>query len=192
VDREAKRRELRVPDDAIVLGLGARLSSVKGLTYLLKALPEVIRQFPTVVLVIAGDGPLEEDLKAEADSLGVEDHVEFVGPRTDMAELLKTFDLYILPSVSEGLPMVLLEAMAAGCPIVATGVGGVPSAIEDGVSGLLAPPRDPAALAAVITRALGDEPLRRRMALAGRQVFAARFSAETMTRRYEQLYRREA
>jgi glycosyltransferase involved in cell wall biosynthesis len=88
--------------------------------------------------------------------------------------------------------MVLLEAMAAGCPIVATSVGGVPSAIEDGVNGLLVPPQNPAMLARAVVLALGDAALRRRLALAGKQAFAARFSAETMTRRYERLYRREA
>jgi glycosyltransferase involved in cell wall biosynthesis len=192
VDRVARRRELGIPADAMVLGIAARLSPPKGVTYLLKALPEVVRRLPNVVLVVAGDGPLEQGLKAESESLTLGSHVKFVGPRADMPELLKLFDLYVLPSISEGLPMVLLEAMAAGCPIVSTRVGGVPSAIESGVNGLLVPPQDPASLARAIVLALGDEALRRRFALAGKQAFAARFSAQTMTRRYERLYRREA
>ncbi len=192
IDREAKRRELGIPADATVLGIGVRLSAQKGLTYLVQALPEVVGRFPRVVLVIAGEGPLEQDLRNEAEGLGLGGRVKFIGPRVDVPELLQVFDLYVLPSLWEGLPMVLLEAMAAGCPIVATGVGGVPSAIEDGVNGLLVPPRDPAALAHAIVRVLGDETLRRRMGQAGKQVFGERFSAEKMTRRYEQLYRRQA
>ena len=192
VDRDARRCELGVPTDALVLGIAARLSPPKGVVHAIRAMPGVLARQPRAILIIAGDGPLEHELKDEAAGLGISSHVRFVGPRADIPELLKTFDLYILPSESEGLPMVLLEAMAAGCPIVASSVGGVPSAVEDGVNGLLVPPRDPAALAGAILRALGDEPLRRRLALAGRQVFRARFSAETMTRRYERLYLRQA
>ncbi len=192
VDREAMRRALGIPSDAVILGVGARLSPPKGVTYLLRALPEIVARVPRAVLIVAGEGPLEQDLKAEAERLVLGNHLKFVGPRADMPELLGLFDLYVLPSVSEGLPMVLLEAMAAGCPIVATSVGGVPSAIEDGVNGLLVPPRNPAMLAGAVIKVLEDGELRRRFTLAGRQVFAARFSAETMTRRYERLYRREA
>jgi glycosyltransferase involved in cell wall biosynthesis len=192
VDRTARRRELGIVSDALVLGIGVRLSEQKGITYLLEAMPTIVARIPRAVLVIAGEGPLEQDLKAEAERLGLGHHVKFVGPRLDVPELLKVFDLYVLPSLWEGLPMVLLEAMAAGCPIVATSVGGVPSAIETGVNGLLVPPQDPAMLAQAVVLALGDESLRRRLALAGKQAFAARFSAETMTRRYERLYRRQA
>jgi glycosyltransferase involved in cell wall biosynthesis len=190
VDRQAKRRELGLPADALVLGIGVRLSDQKGIAYLLQAMPEIVARVPRAVLVVAGEGPLEHDLKAQAERLALGSHVTFVGPRLDVPELLKVFDLYVLPSLWEGLPMVLLEAMAAGCPVVATSVGGVPSAIESGVNGLLVPPRDPAALARALVRVLQDETLRRRFALAGKQAFAARFSAETMTRRYERLYRR--
>ncbi|HEY3383879.1 MAG TPA: glycosyltransferase [Vicinamibacterales bacterium] len=191
VDREAKRRKLGIPDDAVVLGIGVRLTDQKGITYLLKALPKVVARFPRVVLVVAGEGPLEEDLRVEAEHLELAGHVKFVGPRTDMPELLKVFDLYVLPSLWEGLPMVLLEAMAAGCPIVATNVGGVSSAIETGVNGMLVPPSDPEGLADAITTLLGDQSLRRRFAENARQVFEMRFSAETMTRRYERLYLRQ-
>jgi glycosyltransferase involved in cell wall biosynthesis len=192
VDQLARRRELGIPADAAVLGIGVRLSEQKGITYLLEAMPEIVARVPRAVLVVAGEGPLEQDLKAEAERLALGSHVKFVGPRLDVPELLKVFDLYVLPSLWEGLPMVLLEAMAAGCPIVATSVGGVPSAIEDGVNGLLVPPRNPAMLARAVVLALGDQALCRRLALAGKQAFAARFSADTMTRRYERLYRRQA
>jgi glycosyltransferase involved in cell wall biosynthesis len=190
-DRAEARAEFGIPRGAKAIGLAVRLTEQKGITFLLNALPAVARAFPDVVLVVAGEGPAEAALKSEAEALGVAGRVRFVGPRRDVPVLLKALDAYVLPSVWEGLPMVLLEAMAAGCPIVATSVGGVPSALEDGRNGLLVPPRDPAELATAITRMLGDDALSRRCQASGKEIFARRFSARAMTRRYEQLYLRQ-
>ena len=120
--------------------------------------------------------------------MGIGDRVHFVGVRLDIPDVLRAADIFVLSSTWEGLPMVILEALAAGCPIVSTAVGGVPSAIDDGVSGILVPPSDPAALAAGIGRAAQDPAQRRRIAEGGKAVFAARFSADAMARRYESLY----
>ena len=190
IDRDRKRKELGIRETGPVIGLGVRLAEQKGITYLLQAMPVVAASFPDVSLVIAGVGELEEALKKEASDLGVEANVFFVGPRLDMPELLKLFDLYVLPSLWEGLPMVLLEAMAAGCPIVATDVGGNSMAVTSGHNGSLIEARDPAALAAEICRLLSDAHLRDQYAQAGRAVFDSRFSAEIMTRQYEKLYLR--
>ncbi len=190
VDVEHKRHELQIPAGTTVIGIGVRLAEQKGICYLLQALPVIVRRFPQVMLVIAGEGPLAEELRAQARSLGLEPHVRFLGPRIDVPELLKVFDLYVLPSLWEGLPMVLLEAMAAGCPIVATDVGGISSAIEHGSNGLLVKPADPESLAQAIIRLVADPALRQNMARAGRRVFLERFSADVMTRRYERLYQR--
>ncbi len=191
VDRSAKRCELGILDNGPVIGLGVRLSEQKGITYLLKAMPEILRQVPGTTLVIAGEGPLEDDLKQEAANLGVASHVRFLGPRLDIPELLKLFDLYVLPSNWEGLPMVLLEAMAAGCPIVATDVGGVSTAVQNDYNGSLVASRDPLALAHQVTRLLKDEHLRSAYARNGRRIFAQRYSARTMTAAYERLYLRQ-
>lgn len=192
VDRAAARADLGLDADSLVIGVAARLSVEKGIAYLLEALPRVVSCFPAVVLLIAGEGPLEAELRRMAKALGVDHHVRFLGPRTDIPLLLSLFDVYALPSLSEGLPMILLEAMAAGCPILATAVGGIPSAVQSEVNGLLVPPQDPASLAAALTRVLASPELRHRLADQARGSFRARFSAEAMARQYERLYRRQA
>ena len=190
-DPAAKRRELGLRESGPVIGLAARLTEQKGVRYLLDAMPALVARFPDLTLVIAGIGVLEPELRAQAAASGVADHVRFVGVRRDMPELLQLFDVFCVPSIWEGLPMSVLESLAAGCPLVASAVGGVPSAIEHGVSGLLLPPRDPAALADAISTLLRDPALARRYAAAGRRVFDERFSAEAMTRQYERLYLRQ-
>jgi len=124
-DPESKKRELGISNTGPIIGLGVRLSEQKGITYLLQAMPALVAEFPSIILLIAGSGPLEETLKSEAEQLGVNNNVHFLGPRLDLNEIIRLFDVYVLPSLWEGLPMVLLEAMAAGLPIVATDVGGV-------------------------------------------------------------------
>jgi glycosyltransferase involved in cell wall biosynthesis len=190
IDREKKRRELNIRETGPVIGLGVRIAEQKGITYLLQAMPAVIQMFPDISLVIAGTGELEDSLKREARDLGIDKNVFFVGPRLDMPELLKLFDAYVLPSLWEGLPMVLLEAMAAGCPIIATDVGGNYMAVTHRVNGSLVEPKNPQKLAAEICTLLNDEKLRIQYAETGREIFANRFSAEIMTRQYEKLYLR--
>ena len=114
--------------------------------------------------------------------------MHFLGLRHDMPELLRLFDVYVLSSLREGLPMAILEAMAAECPVVATRVGGIHSVIEDGVNGLLVPPRDPGALVIAIAKLLRDPDLRCRFAARSLAVFDRGYSAEQMIRRYEALY----
>ena len=188
IDREKKKKDLGLTGFDPIIGLGVRLTEQKGITYLLRAMPEIIKHFPRVALVIAGEGPLEQDLKNEAKTLGIEKSVYFLGPRLDMPELLKLFDLYVLPSLWEGLPMVLLEAMAAGCPIVATDVGGVREAIRNQQNGSLAPPRKSEALSKEILKILIDEGTSYKYTAKGRQIFAREFSASVMAKRYESLY----
>ena len=146
-----------------MIGLCVRLSEQKGITYLLKAMPEVIAKYPDITLIIAGKGVLREKLEKEAKKLGVEDNVYFIGPRMDIAELLNIFDLYVLPSIWEGLPMVVIEAMAAKCPILATNVGGNGQAIVNGESGILIEPKNARALTDAIIDVLSDEALRSKL-----------------------------
>jgi glycosyltransferase involved in cell wall biosynthesis len=191
IDLAAKRRELGLPATGPVIGTIARFTDQKGITYLIEAMPELLRAHPTLSLVVAGEGELAPEYHRRAAELGVTGQVHIVGVRTDVADLLQLFSAFVLPSVWEGLPMVILEALAAGCPIVASGVGGVPSAIQHEVNGSLVEPRQPAQLARQIGRLLSDDELRERYRVEGRRVFQARYSAEAMTRQYEKLYLRQ-
>ncbi|MEW5744181.1 MAG: glycosyltransferase family 4 protein [Nitrospirota bacterium] len=188
VDKDEKKKELGFGGRGPVIGFASRVARQKGLTYLLKAMPEIIQVFPECVLVIAGEGPEESPLQQEAANLNIKDHVVFLGPRLDIPELLKLFDILVLPSVWEGLPMILLEAMAAGCPTVATDVGGVSTAIKNGESGVLVEAENPAALSREIVSLLSDEDKRKVLSEKGRRRFLDMFSAEVMTRKYEELY----
>ncbi len=190
VDKQRKKREIGIMNNGLVIGLGVRLTVQKGIIHLLDAMKRVVKCFPDCSLVIAGDGPLEGELKQKAITLGIDKNVRFIGRRLDVPELLSLFDLYVLPSLWEGLPMVLLEAMAAGCPIVCTDVGGVSTAITQDVNGLLVRPADPEALSSAIISLLSDEKKRKQFGLNGLKKFHDFFSADIMTRKYEQLYLR--
>lgn len=192
IDREQKKKELCITNNGPIIGVASRLSEEKGVKYLLEAMPAIIRTFPDITLVIAGKGPLEDRLKKNASELGVSRNVLFAGPRLDMPELLKLFDLYVLPSISEGLPMVLLEAIASGCCIVATDVGGVSTAVTHEVNGLLVKAKDPQKLSSHILRLLSDKEERARYSQNGLTSFRKKFSAQIMTKKYEHLYFRNS
>jgi len=188
IDKSKKKQELAITNSGPIIGLGVRLTVQKGIIYLLKAMPAIIENFPNIILIIAGEGPLEDELKRESVELGIEKNVLFVGPRLDIPELLKLFDVYVLPSVWEGLPMVLLEAMAAGCPVIATNVGGVSTAIEHRENGSMIEPQDSKGLASEVIKLLLDRNLRECYSRASLRIFHEKFSAEIMTRKYERLY----
>ena len=154
IDRAALRAELGMPTDEILLGSVGRLVPQKGFDVLLRALALIPRR--DIRLLIAGTGGEEATLRRLAAELGVEDRVCFAGYRRDVPRLMKCFDLYTHASRFEGMPIVVLEAMASGCPIVATAVDGTRELIENGVHGLLVPPENPASLAEAIQAALAD------------------------------------
>lgn len=190
IDRQAKRDELGIKNNGPIIGLGVRLAKQKGITYLLQAMPQVINVFSDITLVIVGDGELKGELQKEAMQLGIDKNVLFLGSRLDIPELLKLFDIYVLPSLWEGMPMVLLEAMAAGCPVIATDVGGVSKVIDDQQNGLLVESQKPEQLAAAVVQLLKDERLRKEYARKALWKFQKKFSADIMTRQYERLYMR--
>ncbi len=188
IDRDKKKSELGIRGRGPVIGLASRLSEEKGVSYLLRAMPEIIQWYPDIALIIAGKGKCENELKKEAAHLGIENNTLFIGPRLDVPELLKVFDLFVLPSLREGLPTALLEAMAAGCAIVATDVGGNHTAVIHGENGSLVAPKDSKALAREIIRVLRDEHLRSNYISKGLELFSTKFSSETMTAQYQDLY----
>ena len=188
IDVTLKKKELALPDKGQVIGVISRLEKVKGITYLLQAMPQIIERIPDITLLIVGDGSEMKQLKTQSKQIRIQDHVVFAGSRHDIPEILQVLDLFLLPSLSEGLPLGLLEAMAAGCPVLASKVGGIPSVIENGKNGLLISPGDPEAIRKGILRLLFDEQQRNRFSDTAFQIIAERFSAEQMSRNYEKLY----
>ena len=186
--------ELGRPTGAMVLGTVGRLSPVKDHDNLLHALRLLKDAGRSVELVIVGDGETRVGLEALAQTLGVRDHVHFLGMRQDVAALLSAFDVFVLSSISEGYSLALVEAAAAGLPIVATQVGGnadiVHADIGDDSNGILVPSKDSAALAAAVARLAGDDALRERMGLAGRAWALKHGTVDAMGRAYGLLYRK--
>ena len=176
----------RAPE--IRLGTIGRLVPAKGHSILIEAFARICRQAMQASLSIFGYGALEEDLRAQIVRLGVEDRVHLAGRTNDSAATLQGFDVFVFSSVNEGLPLVILEAMAAGLPIVSTNVGGIPEVLPS-ESAWLSPPGDAPALADAMLQAIQCSTLRQR-GDAARQLASSTYGLEHMARRYEDLYRR--
>jgi glycosyltransferase involved in cell wall biosynthesis len=184
----ALRESLGIDQHHPVVGTVGSLYSVKGHKYLIDAAPSILARFPQTVFVIVGQGGLRQELEAQAARLGVATHLRFLGHREDVHDLLSICDIFALPSLSEGMPLALLEAMAAGLPAVATRVGGVTEVLEDRRTGLFVPPAHSGALADTIVTLLGNPPLAKELGEAARQMATARFSLAGMVRAYEGVY----
>jgi glycosyltransferase involved in cell wall biosynthesis len=194
------RRELGLPADAPLVAVLARLHPVKGIEYFLEAAAAVAARFPHARFLVVGQGavlrdgaivetPYKRQLEAAAGALGLGGRVAFTGFRLDVPELLAEVAVSVLPCTgNEGLSNSVLESMAAGVPVVATTVGGNPEVVEDGLSGLLVPPRDAGALARAIGAVLADPALAARLGQAGRERVRSHFSEAEMVRRTERLY----
>lgn len=183
------RTELGLSPRQPVVGAIGRLEPVKGHTHLLAAAQLVCTRYPDAVFVLAGQGPLRDSLEQQADALGIGRNVRFLGYRDDVATVLAGLDIFVLPSLSEGLPLSLLEAMAAGKPVVASNVGGIPEVIRDGDNGFLAQPATPVDFADCILTLLADPSRARLLAGNARELVSARFGMAAMVGAYENLYR---
>jgi glycosyltransferase involved in cell wall biosynthesis len=181
------RRELGIDEGTPVVGTVASFKWQKGHQYLLRAAALVRRRFPDVRFVLVGTGPLEQEIRREADELGLNGTLILAGSRDDVPRVMSAFDTFALSSVEEGFGIVLLEAMAAGTPVVATRVGGIPEVVTDGRDGLLVPARDPAALAEAIGAVLGDASLSGSLRDGGRER-ARQFDIRSAARRIEKVY----
>ncbi|PYQ90844.1 MAG: hypothetical protein DMG02_08755 [Acidobacteria bacterium] len=166
----------------------ANLRREKGHDVLLHAAVDVLRQFPDVVFELVGGGPEREALQARARALNVAHAVTFAGHQDEVAGRLAAADLFVLPSRSEAFPNAVLEAMAAGLPIVASAVGGILELIDDGRTGLLAPVGDPHALADRIVRVMSDATLGERLGAAARAEAHSRYSFDRMVAAFEDVY----
>lgn len=182
------------PDTLAVVGAG-RLAPMKGFIDLVEAAPAIVARVPGARIIIAGDGEERGRLQRRIDALAVGKAVTLPGFVGDMPELLAAADVFVLPSVElpgaprEGLPVVIMEALASNCPVVTTRVSGNPEIIEDGVNGRLVPPGDPPALAAAVAGILED-PDRARLGEAGRRIVDERFSIERSVARHSELFLR--
>jgi len=173
-----------------VIGTVARLDHPKGVVYLLKAAKLIHRSYPQAKILIVGGGPLRGQLERKARSLGIEKQVLFLGERTDVPELLSLFDVFVLPSLWEGLPYALVEAAALGRPIVATDIDGVRELIRDGETGLLVSPMQPEELAEAVSRLLGNKEQASRLGLKAKELIPPQYALSRMVKETQDLYLR--
>ncbi|MBI5740615.1 MAG: glycosyltransferase [Nitrospirae bacterium] len=189
VTRETSRQKLCIAPESLVIGTVGRLIEQKGHIYLIEALHAVREAVPQIKLVLAGSGTLETSLKNEVSAKGLDEHVMFLGQRRDIPDILKAMDIFVLPSLWEGLPMVLLEAMASGLPIVATSVSGVTEIVRDEINGIIVPARNKTALAGAIIGLSADSVKRKAFGRSGRKMVEDRFSSVRMAARLDSVYK---
>jgi len=182
------RGELNIPSDHLIVGSLGRLIEVKGHIYLIESARQIISVFPKVTFLIAGEGPLREDLSALIDEYQLNSNFKLIGFRNDKARLLQLFDIFVLPSLSEGTPMALLEAMSAGLPCLVSEVGGNKKVLENGVDGILIPPRQISLLTNMLLKMLNDKSLRDEISAGARKKIETEYSAEAMGKMYLSLY----
>jgi sugar transferase (PEP-CTERM/EpsH1 system associated) len=192
LEREAVRTEWGISTDAAVIGSVGRLVPVKNYGLLLRAFAAAGLAQRGAQVVLVGEGPARAALQAEAQALGIAASVHLAGHRDDVQRLLPAFDVFVLPSLSEGMSNTLLEAMAAGVPAVASDVGGNREIVRDGLEGTLFPSEDEAALARALERLVEDRTTRQAMGSKARERAQSAFDLQAMVVRYEQLYERVA
>lgn len=188
--KELVRRNLGFAGEHVLVTTVASLERHKGHVYLLEAGKEVIQRSRNIHFLFVGDGSLRAELESRAAALGIAEHVHFLGERLDVPEILAGSDIFVLPSLSEGLSLALVEAGLAGLPVVASRVDGIPEIVEDGWNGILVPPRDVAALAGALQALAEDVSHRERMGKEGRAIALERFSMERTAFQVATLYRR--
>jgi glycosyltransferase involved in cell wall biosynthesis len=186
-DEENLRTDLGLEGKRVIIAVG-RLEEQKGHIHLIKAARILKKDFPDINIIIVGEGPLLDVLKSKIEEYKLEDTVKLLGPRRDISELLSLADVYAMPSLFEGLPIALLEAMAAAKPIVATRVDGIQSVLRSGIEGLLVPPKDEKSLAEAISVLLSDPQLAASHAESSRKKVEEDFSIVNHVRRIEEIY----
>lgn len=188
--REQARQRLNLPEGAVVLGTVGRLEEQKGHRYLIQALARLRQGGVDACLLLVGDGREAQSLKSLSDSLGLEPQVKFLGTRGDLGDLFRAMDLFVMPSLWEGLSLAMLSAMAAGLPVIATAVGGVRQVLGEEEFGFTVPAGDAEALAAKIRACLAEPAEMAQMAEKGRRHASENYSDEAMVRRLEAVYAR--
>jgi len=182
------RIELGLSQDVPLIGSIGRIILSKGLEYLLEATKEILILYPEARLLIVGEGPLKNKLILKCKKLGIINNVIFTGFVNDTREILSSIDIFVFPSLSEGFPMVVLEAMAMAKPVVASRIDGVTEQISDGIEGILVPPKDSSRLAEAIIKLIRDIELAKSLGTSARKKAEAEFSVEKMISETEKVY----
>ncbi len=182
------RKEFSLEEDDIVIGFIGRIVPAKGLEYLLDALPYLKGEFKSIKLLIVGEGSLVEELKERAKKNNIFDNILFTGKRRDIPEILASINIFVMPSIAEGLPNALLEAMAMGKPIVTTEVGGIPEIVKNGFNGLLVPPRDTVSLSKAIKELISNDRLAAKLGQAARDLVHDNLSIKAIAQKWQSLY----
>lgn len=188
--RDEARARLGIKKDAIVFGTVGRLAPTKGQVYLLEAFSMTLKNLPGSALLITGDGQLRAELVKKTEDLGIAGSVRFLGHRSDVLEIMRSFDVFVFPSLAEGLPLALLEAMASGVIVVASNVGGIPDVLGNGLYGRLVPPCDAVTLAtAMKDAALLSAEEKKKTADAGRKRVLEEFTEKVMCKALMDVYK---
>lgn len=187
VDPAAMKRRLGIPEGNMVVGTVGRLTPVKGYKYLIKAAEKIVKTRLDTTFVFLGDGELLDELKNITSMFGIEENVKFLGWRQDVTEVMSTFDIFVLPSLNEGMGRVLVEAMALGKPIVASDVGGITDLVVDGKNGFLVPAGDVEIMVVRINDLLESAKKRKKMGENGKSR-SVNYSSDLMVKKIDQLY----
>jgi len=187
-DRNALRNDLGVNRDSKLVGIVARLDPIKNHSLLLRSMKTVVEKEPKARLLIVGDGPLKEKLQRETKEMNLEDSVLFTGERQDVPKILKSLDIFVLCSISEGMSLTLIEAMAAGLPIIATDVGGNPKLIRSEENGMLVPSDDSNALSKAILNLLSNNDKANSLGQNARTRYESKYCLDKMVEKYRTLF----
>ncbi len=182
------KEELGVPPEHTVIGTITHMEEHKGVLYLIQTASYLLKSRKDLIFLLVGDGAQEKELRKLSANLNIEKNVLFTGERSDIPEILSLIDIFILPSLREGLGLSILEAMASGRPVIATNVGGIPEVVTDGVSGILVPPKNPEALQDAMVELLDDKEKQETMGFNGKRIYSERFNFRTMVDKIEELY----
>lgn len=188
IDIKKKKNDLSLPDNSLVIGTVATLINQKGHKYLLEVAKILAEKIPDIHFLLIGEGPLRRELEQFTKQLKIDSKVHFLGVCGDVDELLGIIDVFVLPSLYEGLPLALLEALAMRKAVVATKVGGIPEVVEHGKNGILVEPRDPEGLAEGIVKLIRNPNLAAKMGEEGRKIVEEKFSTNVVVRKLENLY----
>lgn len=187
-EKQQAKIALNLKPENFIIGCIARFNAQKGHKYLIEAIPNIIANIHDVHFIFAGIGPLSDTIRKQAEMLKILDKITFLGLRTDIAAILNAMDIFVLPSLWEGLGIVLLEAQAAGVPVVASKVDGIMEVVQDNKTGVLVLPEDSEQIAQAIISLIKHPDMAKSYGMTGRQYVTQNFSIEQMTKKIESLY----